>query len=43
MSNVHVNYMSIFKMPSKVEKVLEKWQRNLLWDGGKTKKDHLVK
>lgn len=30
-------------MPSKVVNTLEKFQRDLLWEGGRGKKDHLVK
>lgn len=30
-------------MPSKVALTIEKYQRDFLWEGGKQKKDHLVK
>lgn len=34
--------MSMFHMPSRVVKVLEKLQRDILWEGGNSMKDHLV-
>lgn len=40
--NVSVYYMSLYKMPAKVVQVLEKCQREFLWEGGVGKKDHLV-
>lgn len=42
MANIHVYYMSLFKMSVKVIKVLEKSQRDLLWEGGGNKKMYLV-
>lgn len=43
LSNIPVYYMSLFKMPSKVILIIEKYQRDLLWEGRSQKKDHLVK
>lgn len=43
LSNVPVYYMSLFKMPIKVSWELKKCQRDFLWEGGRGKKDHLVK
>lgn len=43
LSNVSVYYMSLFKMPSKIQLEVEKCQRNFLWSGGIGKKYHLVK
>lgn len=42
LANIPIYYMSIFKLPSKVIKILEKSQRDFLWEGGTVKKDHLV-
>lgn len=42
-ANIPVYYMSLFKMPGKIVKVLEKRQRDFLWDNGGEKKMHLVK
>lgn len=35
--------MLLFKMPCKVTNVIEKLQRDSLWEGNGVKKDHLVK
>lgn len=36
--------MSLFKMPVKVEKRIEKMQRDFFWEGsGEGKRDHLVR
>lgn len=43
LSNVPVYYMSLFKIPRKIQLEVEKCQRNFLWLGGLGKKDHLVK
>lgn len=43
MSNVPVYYMSLFKMPIKIIKTLEKLQLDFLWEGGNVKKDHFMK
>lgn len=42
LSNVLVYYMSIFKMPRKVQLALERCQRDFLWASGLENKDHLV-
>lgn len=41
MANMPVYYMSLFKMPVKIVKVLEKYQWDFLWESGE-KKSHLV-
>lgn len=43
MSNLPVYYMSLFKIPKKIDLVLKKYQRDFLWEVGKEKKDHLMK
>lgn len=43
MPNIIVYYMLLFKMPRKVRLEIEKFQRDFLWEGGKCKKDHLVR
>lgn len=42
-SNVPLYYMFIVKMPTKVIQILEKCQRDFLWEMGNGKNDHLVK
>lgn len=43
LANIPIYYISLFKMPVKVMKVLEKSQRDFLWEGGREKKSHLIK
>lgn len=43
LSNLLVYYMSLFTMPYKVVMTIEKLQSDFLWEGGRQKKDHLVK
>lgn len=42
-SNIHVYYMSLYKMSCKVVRDLERYQRDSLKKGGSQKKDQLVK
>lgn len=41
--NIPFYYMFLFKMPCKVVTTVEKYQRDFLWEGGRQKKDYLVK
>lgn len=40
LSNIPIYYMCLFKMPSKIANILEKY---FLWEDSNGKKDHLVK
>lgn len=42
LSNVPVYYISLFKIPLKVNLAFEKCQRDFLWEGGREKNAHLV-
>lgn len=42
-ANIPVCYMSLLFMPGKVRTKIERIQGDLLWEGGKGRKDHLVK
>lgn len=43
MPNILVYHMSLFKMPTKIIRSIEKLQRDFLWEGGSEKNDHLVR
>lgn len=43
LSNIPVNYMSLYRMPHKVMNIIERYQRDFLWEGGSQKNDHLEK
>lgn len=38
LSNIPVYYMSLFKMPIKVVNLIERCQRDFMWEGGRDKK-----
>lgn len=43
MKKIPMYYLFLFKMTRKVASELEKFQKDFLWEGGGSKKDHLVK
>lgn len=43
LSNILVYYMSLFRMPSTVGKMIEKLQLDFLWEGNGGKKNHLIR
>lgn len=43
LSNIPMYYTSLYKVLVKVVCAVEKYPRDFLWEGGRQRKDHLVK